>query len=74
MKNITFGAEEWLIEEARARAREQNTSLNAAFREWLAEYSRRPGRALRASETIRRLQAHVDTGGRAFTREELNAR
>ncbi|HNO66162.1 MAG TPA: hypothetical protein PKK39_07415 [Tepidiformaceae bacterium] len=74
MKNITFSAEEWLIEEARARAREQNTSLNAAFREWLAEYSRRPGRGLRASETIRRLQARVDTRGRAFTREELNAR
>lgn len=74
MKNITFSADERLIEEARARAREQHTTLNEAFRQWLADYSGRAERARRASDTIRHLQGYVRTGGRKFTREEMNER
>lgn len=74
MKNITFSADERLIEEARARAREQNTTLNEAFREWLKQYSGRAERARRALRTIRELQGSIDTGGRKFTREEMNER
>lgn len=74
MKNITFSADERLIGEARAKAREQHTTLNEAFRKWLADYSGRAGRARRASETIQHLQSYVRTGGRKFTREEMNER
>lgn len=74
MKNITFSADERLIEEARARAREQNTTLNEAFREWLKQYSGRAERTRRALQTIRELQGSIDTGGRKFTREEMNER
>lgn len=74
MKNITFSADERLIEEARAKAREQHTTLNEAFREWLKQYSGRAERARRASETIEHLQSYVRTGGRKFTREEMNDR
>ena len=35
VKNITLSAEESLIEQARKSAADQNTTLNAAFREWL---------------------------------------
>lgn len=73
-EDITFSADERLIEEARAKAREQNTTLNEAFREWLAGYSGRAERARRASETIQYLQSYVRTGGRKFTREEMNER
>jgi hypothetical protein len=39
LKNITFSALSETIERARLRAREQRTTLNAAFREWLERYS-----------------------------------
>ena len=74
MKNITFSADERLIEEARARAREQHTTLNEAFRQWLADYSGRAERVARAMRTIEELQGSIDTGGRKFTREEMNER
>ena len=74
MKNITFSADERVIEAARAKAREQHTTLNEAFREWLKQYSGRAERAERALRTIRELQGSINTGGRKFTREEMNER
>jgi ribosomal protein L44E len=38
MRNITFSAEEGLIEAARRRAAEEQTTLNAQFQRWLADY------------------------------------
>jgi phosphoglycolate phosphatase-like HAD superfamily hydrolase len=43
MKNITFSADETLIEQARAAARSQGTTLNEAVRGWLRDYSRSAG-------------------------------
>lgn len=74
MKNITLSAEEHLIEAARERARAESTTLNDQFRRWLASYARRDEVARQAMETIRDLQATVRTGGRKFTREEMNER
>jgi len=73
MKNITLSADERLIEEARARARAEHTTLNDAFRHWLAEYSGQPSAAA-AMAVIAELRGHVRTGGRTFTRDEMNAR
>ena len=72
-KNITFAADAALIEEARAAARSENTTLNEQFRLWLEQYARQR-RAQRAMETIARLSKYVDTGGKKFSREEMNER
>ena len=74
MKNITLSADERLIEEARRIAATKSTTLNAEFRLWLADYVGRKRKAERALETLRELSATIDTGGRKFTREEMNER
>ncbi|MGI9050382.1 MAG: hypothetical protein ACR2GU_13585 [Rubrobacteraceae bacterium] len=74
MKNITLSADERLIEAARERARAEHTTLNAQFRLWLADYARREQQAERAMAVVRKLQGKVRTGGRKFTREEMNER
>ena len=74
MKNITLSADEGMIEAARERAREENTTLNEQFRLWLAEYARREQRAERAMAVVRELRGRVRTGGRRFTRDEMNER
>ena len=74
MKNITLNADEGLIEEARRIAASRSTTLNAEFRLWLANYVGRKRQAERALETLRELSATIDTGGRKFTREEMNER
>ncbi len=72
VKNITLSAEETLIEKARARAAEENRSLNDAFREWIEKWAAHgdPGADYDA--------LMVRLGGleadRKFSREEMNAR
>ena len=70
-KNITFAADAALIEEAREAARADNTTLNEQFRLWLEQYARKR-RAAKAMQTIADLQKKYSTGGRKFTREEMN--
>jgi hypothetical protein len=74
MKNITLSADERLIEEAREKARAEHTTLNEKFRRWLEDYVDRERQADRAMRTIRELQGRVSTGGRRFTRDEMNER
>ncbi len=72
VKNITLSADENLIEQARKAAVEQHTTLNAAFRLWLEDFSGRADRARRFDELMQRLKYFsVD---RKFTREEMNER
>lgn len=74
MKNITLSADDSLIEAARERARSEHTTLNEEFRRWLADYARRSDRADQGMAVITRLQSYVRTGGRRFTRDEMNER
>jgi hypothetical protein len=74
MKNITLSAEEGLIEAARERARAEHTTLNEQFRRWLKDYARREQQADDAMAVIRELRGKVRTGGRKFTRDEMNER
>lgn len=74
MKNITFSADSTLIEKARRRAAAEHTTLNAQFRNWLESYVQREQQSDRALETIRELQTNIFTGGRKFSREEMNGR
>jgi hypothetical protein len=72
VKNITLSADEQLIEQAREAARAQHTTLNAAFREWLEQYSGRR-RWLRDFDELLERTKYVKVD-RKYTREELNER
>ena len=75
MKNITLSADEGLIEEARRIAAARSTTLNAEFRQWLADYVGRKRQAEKAMATIRELLQDIyRTGGRKFTQDEMNER
>ncbi len=74
MKNITLSADENLIEAARQRAVAEHTTLNEQFRLWLEDYVGRKQQAAEAMEVIRELQGSIFTGGRKFTRDEMNER
>ena len=74
VKNITLSADENLIAAARRRAVAEHTSLNEQFRLWLRKYVRREQQAAEAMRAIRELQRGIFTGGRKFTRDEMNER
>ena len=72
VKNITLSADERLIEEARRAAKAQHTTLNAAFREWLAQFSSQQGRMQEYDALMEKLSYFsVD---RKYTRDEMNER
>ncbi len=72
-KNITFSADEALIEEARAAARAENTTLNEQFRLWLEQYARQR-RVQQFEALMARTKGQYSSGGRVFTRDERNER
>lgn len=70
MKNITLSADEALIEQARLVAKSQRKTLNAAFREWLVEFTSRTGSEQEYDSLMGRL--HHVKAGRHFSRDEMN--
>ena len=72
VRNITFTADEDLIERARLVARSSGGTLNVAFRQWLADYTAASGNAQSYDNLMQRL-SHV-SAGRGFTRDEMNER
>ena len=74
MRNVTFSADERLIEAARERAQRERTTLNEQFRLWLEAYAAREERARAAMDLVHDLQRTVRTAGQRFTRDELNER
>ncbi len=74
MKNVTFTADETLIEAARRKARAANRTLNDEFRAWLEDYVARDEQAARALALIDHVSQYASSGGRRFSREEMNAR
>jgi hypothetical protein len=70
IKNITLSADEGLIDRARLVARTQQTTLNAAFREWLAQFTASSGDTQSFDAVMKRLR-HVDAG-QHYGREEMN--
>lgn len=74
MKNVTLSADEALIEAARQRARSEQTTLNAEFRRWLERYAMCDDKARAYDSLMQELRTRVRTGGRRFTREEMNER
>ncbi len=74
MKNITLSADEALIEEARARARAEDSTLNEQFRLWLRAYTHQRNRADEAMAAVAAVRQGTGTGGRRYTRDEMNER
>jgi hypothetical protein len=72
MKNITLSADEELVERARAVARARRSTLNAAFRAWLIQYtgSASDGRSF---DALMKSLKHVKAG-RRYSRDEMNER
>ncbi|MCZ0945340.1 MAG: hypothetical protein OXJ53_19980 [Gammaproteobacteria bacterium] len=73
MRNVTLSAEADTIDAAMERAASEGTTLNAEFRKWLDEYARHH-QATRAMDSMHELRAKYGTGGRKFTRDEMNER
>ena len=74
VKNITLSADERLIEAAREKARESNRTLNEEFRRWLEAYTGGEDRAAEAEAVMEQIVAYAGTGGRRFSRDEMNER
>ena len=72
MKNVTLSAEEKLIERARLTAQANHTTLNAAFRAWLEEYTATPDRVEQYKALMRDLR-HIKSYG-PYSRVEMNER
>jgi len=72
MKNITLSADENLIEQARAQARNRKTTLNQLFREWLKEIAESERHTNEIGSLLQRLEK-VDSEGH-FSREGMNER
>lgn len=72
LKNVTLSADAAMIEEARKKAGSESTTLNAAFRRWLARYVD-PSRSESEYRILMSELSHVRSG-RAFSRDELNER
>lgn len=72
MKNITLSADEDLIEQARLVARAQRKTLNAAFQEWLVQFTIPSGSRQDFDSLMRRLR-HVKAGP-AFSQDNMNER
>ena len=73
MKNVTFSADSTLIDAARRRAAADQTTLNEAFRRWLAEYAHSRDRMQRYDDVMAQLRGTVRVG-RALTRDQRNER
>jgi len=73
-ENITLSTDDKLIEAVRERARAEQTTLNEQFRRWLADYVRQEQQTESAMSLIEELRGQVRTGGRKFTRDEMNER
>ncbi len=72
MKNITFSADEKLIERARLKAAKEKTTLNQRFRDWLSSYAKQEELGNYFEKLMNEFE-HVDSGGK-FTRDEMNER
>lgn len=72
MKNITFSADEKLIEKTRLKAAKEKTTLNKRFRDWLSRYASEKEYRNEFEELMEDLS--YAKPGRKFTRDEMNER
>jgi len=73
LKNITLSVEEILIQKARQKAMSEKKTLNMLFRDWLRKYVHKSNPVDDFDRLMKKLN-YVSTGGKKFTREEMNER
>jgi len=71
-KNITFTADERLIERAREKARRESTTLNNRVNEWMERYVAETSKKSTFLSLMKTMD-YVDSG-QTFTRDEMNER
>lgn len=74
MKNITFSADERLIQQARTTARLRNTTLNEEFRKWLETYSATEREQMARDFRGLMHDLRYVRAGRTYSRDEMNER
>lgn len=76
MTNVTIAVDEELLKQARIRALEQGTSVNALLREYLEEYVGLRNRRAKAVEELLAIskRSRSRRGNRSWTRDELHER
>jgi hypothetical protein len=72
LKYITLSADQELIRKAREKARREQTTLNAKFREWLKRYVS-ADRHVTDFEALMESLSYANSG-MSFTRDEMNER
>ncbi len=72
METLTLTLEKSLLEDARKAAAARQTTLDAALREWLIEYTAGLERVRKYDELMARL-SYVQSSG-PYTRDEMNER
>jgi hypothetical protein len=74
MANLTITVDEGILKQARMRALEEDTSVNAVLREYLEEYAGRRQEQLEAArriiESSRGSKSGSGPGGRTWRRED----
>jgi ribosomal protein L20 len=73
VRNITFSADEELIDKARAVAQRNQRSLNDEFRDWLAKYASAGGDDKFSYRKLVEQLGEVKMT-RKYTRDEMNER
>ena len=71
-KNITLSADDFLIQRAREKALQENTSLNQLFRNWIKKYVNRDDIDIEYDALMQSLEDVKS--GRKFSRDEMNER
>jgi post-segregation antitoxin (ccd killing protein) len=76
MSNLTITVEDDLLRRARQKATEEGTSINAAIRDFLEEWTARRQTYRRAAADFVRIvdEAGAGSGGRNWTRDDLYER
>ncbi len=72
LKNITFSAEEKLILKARKKAKQEHTTLNSQFRQWLENYTNIGASSSDYEVLMEQLDYSKPT--KQYSRDELNER
>ncbi len=72
LKNITLSADEKLIRKARKRAKQEHTTLNSQFRQWLDNYTSIGTKTNEYENLMDQLGYAKPTS--QYTRDELNER
>jgi plasmid stability protein len=76
MANLTIAIDDEILKQARIRAIEQGTSVNAVLRDYLANYAGTKASQDKAIQRLLRMsrRAKARRGGRQWTRDKLHER